>query len=224
MAMSKNDATKERLRHNVIVWVQTILDRKDWTKTDLARKSELSPTTLTRLMNSNDYTFTPTLTTLKKISDGSGFPIPKDLIAEVNPLATDMLSRVDRRNEPEMMPAKQVSVVPAALQSHNRPDVVVHRPSNFADDTTLRAVFMPDNALDPWVTAGSLLYVTQSRDPRANDIVVVTLKDGRTFVRLMTEMNEEGLVCITASHDKQPVTFKFEDIAEIGIADAVFRH
>ena len=77
----KNAPGNPKAKAIVIEWIDHILDRKKWSGTDLARHSELAPSTILRLLNNPKHPFVPTVATLQKIANGSGYPIPKKVMA-----------------------------------------------------------------------------------------------------------------------------------------------
>ena len=79
--MTADNTAPNATRAAVIDWIEHILKRKNWTGTDLARKSELAPSTILRLMNDPHHNFVPSLKTLRKIAEGSGYAIPSEIVS-----------------------------------------------------------------------------------------------------------------------------------------------
>src|ERR1700722_18386662 len=83
----------------VIEWIDHILDRKGWNGTELARKSELAPSTLLRLLNDPEHPFLPSQRTLTKIAEGSGIPITKKVLEAIGGETEDnTVDMPDRRS------------------------------------------------------------------------------------------------------------------------------
>lgn len=87
--------TKEELRAEIMDWIDHILKQKDWNGSELSRAAGLSASTVLRFMNNPDHRHLPTFATLKKLSEGSGYPIPRKL------LEAHEIMRIERGPEPE---------------------------------------------------------------------------------------------------------------------------
>ncbi|WP_439357933.1 helix-turn-helix domain-containing protein [Bradyrhizobium sp. DASA03007] len=222
--MKKAQTTKEI----VIEWIDHILDRKKWTGTDLARAAELAPSTILRLLNNPKHPFVPTVSTLQKIATGSGYPIPKKVMAalgaaEGEGTASDEPENVRRVN---LRPARQptvelrhVSSLPAALQSAASPrrEGYAPAPPQLEGDETAFAFHMPDNSLGNWAKTGCLMYATKRRDPVPGDLVVITDKNEKTRVRMLLDITEAGLKLSKSMPEKEDETLTFDEISEIAI-------
>jgi transcriptional regulator with XRE-family HTH domain len=213
-------------RATVIEWIDHILDRKKWTGTDLARKSGLAPSTILRLLNDPDHPFVPSLKTLQKIAEGSGYPIPRkvtEILGAGKMEATEQPEEdLDRRPRNHRMPTvelRYVSSLPAALQAaaHAKRETYVAAPPQLEGDETAFAFHMPDDTYDPWWKSGMLLYATKRRDPTAGDTVMITDKNGKTRVRLMLGMDEGGVRLSKTHPVKEDEKMSFDDISEIAI-------
>ncbi|MEE9481778.1 helix-turn-helix transcriptional regulator [Methylobacterium ajmalii] len=87
--------SKEQLRTEIMEWIDHILKQKDWNGSELSRAAGLSASTVLRFMNNPDHRHLPTFATLKKLSEGSGYPIPRAL------MEAHEISRIERGPEPE---------------------------------------------------------------------------------------------------------------------------
>lgn len=210
----------------VIEWIDHILDRKKWTGTDLARKSGLAPSTLLRLMNDPEHPFVPSLKTLQKVAEGSGYPIPRKVM-EV--LGANRMQEEEAHDEEEPRRGKavrtptvelrHVSSLPASLQAaaNSKRDGYVAAPPQLEGDETAFGFYMPDDTFDPWVKSGCLMFATKRRDPVRGDTIMMTGKDGKTRVRLLMGMDEEGLSLSKSLPPKEDEKVKFDDISDIAI-------
>lgn len=217
----------------VIEWIDYILDRKRWNGTELARKSGLAPSTLLRLLNDPEHPFLPSATTLRKIADGSGIPITKkvlDAIGVSDDEETPDMGESRRMggravSRAPMVEFRHVSALPAALQaaaSGVRRETLVPAPPQIAEDETAFAFQVPDDSMSPWLRAGFLAFATKKRDPNPGDLVMVTGKDGKTKVRVMSGIDEGGLrLCKPMSTDEE--TLAFDDIQDIAIVAITVR-
>jgi transcriptional regulator with XRE-family HTH domain len=204
------DRTKNT-RRVIIEWIEHILDRKKWTGTDLARKAGMAPSTVLRLMNDPKHTFIPTLLTLQKIADTSGYPIPPSIteaLGEGEPAASSR-SRTPRPRSVlelngEEVPVRPISSLPSGMQkgSSDSESSVAKLPQLSGDETVF-AVYMPDNSMAPFIKAGYLLYLSKRRDPVADDTVLVTDKEGRSRVRLLKDIDERGLSLVAANNNRE---------------------
>lgn len=71
-------------RETIKRWIKDICAKKNYTATNLARESKISPSTVLRLFNDEEYRFTPTMVTLQKVSSATGYPLPKELLNASN--------------------------------------------------------------------------------------------------------------------------------------------
>jgi transcriptional regulator with XRE-family HTH domain len=211
----------------VIEWIDHILERKKWNGTDLARNSGLAPSTILRLLNNPSHPFVPTVSTLQKIADGSGYPIPKKVMLALGASANvdidegdvDTGGRRQPRQRTFTVELKHVSSLPAALQSavSQRRDSYIPAPPQLEGDETAFAFHMPDNTFDPWFKSGSLMFATKRRDPVAGDTVLLTDKAGKSRVRLLIDMTENGLKLAKTFPVTEDEVVPFDDIGDLAV-------
>jgi transcriptional regulator with XRE-family HTH domain len=217
-------------RTTIVEWIEHILERKKWTGTDLARNAKMAPSTILRLMNDPKHTFIPTLATLQKIADTSGYPIPRKVTEvlgapkmEPHPASgagEDLMKTGSRRqrgvnilDQTSNIPLQVISTLPSKLHSATKPNgdlTVLNIPQLVGDDTAF-AFHMPDNSLEPYVKASALMYASKRRDPQVNDIVLLVDKEGRSRVRLLKEIDERGITLFTPAKDREE-TVEFDNI------------
>lgn len=224
----------------VIEWIDYILDRKKWTGTDLARNSGLAPSTILRLINNKDYNFVPTVSTLQKIAKGSGYPIPTSVMealgaenytkpSQAAPEAGgEAAARPSAaRSRVPTVELRHVSSLPASLAAAANPrrENFVPSPPQLDGDETAFAFHNPDRSFGPWLKVGSLMYATKRRDPVPGDLIMITTKDEKTFVRLLRDIDETGLAMLRfgQSKDDEAEKFAFDDIKDIAIVVGSFR-
>ncbi|MGC0389392.1 helix-turn-helix domain-containing protein [Bradyrhizobium sp. USDA 241] len=221
----------------VIEWITYILDRRRINATELARKAELAPSTLLRLLNNPEHPFVPTLKTLQKVANAAGIPITKKVMGALNVddgenvIELGTTEKAMRRAgysggaRPAQVEFKHVSALPASLQAAagSKKDGYVSAPPQLEDDETAFAFHMPDDTFGDWLKAGSLMFGTKRRDPIAGDMVLVTGKDGKSRVRLLTSIDEKGLKLTKEMPAKNEETFKFDDIQDIAIVAVIVR-
>jgi transcriptional regulator with XRE-family HTH domain len=210
----------------VIEWIDHILDRKKWNGTDLARACGLAPSTILRLLNNPEHQFVPTVTTLQKIANGSGYPIPKKVMAALGAddsrePASDGDSGAARapRARAATVELRHVSSLPAALQSAASPkrDGYVPAPPQLEGDETAFAFHMPDNTFDPWLKSGALMFATKRRDPVAGDTVLITDKANKSRVRLLVDIAENGLKLAKTMPVSDEEIMAFDDVQDIAV-------
>lgn len=216
----------------VVEWIDHILDRKKWTGTDLARNSNLAPSTILRMLNDPEHQFVPSLKTLQKIAEGSGYPIPRKVLdalgaQKVERSAASEAEEVSLEGRRPARAAARVSTVelrhvsslPAALQSAASPrrEAYVPAPPQLEGDETAFAFHMPDNTFDPWLKSGSLMFATKRRDPVAGDTLLITGKDGKSRVRLLIDIDETGLKLAKTIPASEEELMSFDDITELAI-------
>ena len=220
----KNQPANPKAKAIVIEWIDHILDRKKWNGTDLARKAGIAPSTILRLLNNPKHHFVPTVTTLQKIADGSGYPIPKKVMAALGAEGEAVASEEDstrpvRAARQPTVELRHVSSLPAALQSAASPrrDGYVPAPPQLEGDETAFAFHMPDSSLGSWFKTGVLMYATKRRDPVPGDLIMITDKNEKTRVRLLLDITENGLKLSKSIPEKEDETVQFEDIKEIAV-------
>jgi transcriptional regulator with XRE-family HTH domain len=220
MAPDRQKAT----RHQVVTWIEHILERKRWTGTDLARNAKLAPSTILRLLNDPNHAFIPTLKTLQKIADASGFPVPNKVVDVLggpnlpSDRSEDQVVRPLHNGSAVSygtVPLKVISNLPAQLQPKRESMTTIAAFPQVANDETAFAVHMPDNSLEPWIRAGTLLYCTMRRDPMVNDVVVITMKEGHSCVRLLKDIDSQGM------HILRPPISQDADLIEFDKIDSV---
>jgi transcriptional regulator with XRE-family HTH domain len=195
----------------VIEWIDHILDRKKWTGTDLARHSDIAPSTILRLLNNPKHRFVPTVSTLQKIAVGSGYPIPKKVMEA---LGAEGEARADAPTEIEPDNIRRVNVRTARQATVELRHV---SPPQLEGDETAFAFHMPDSSLGAWVKTGQLMYATKQRDPVPGDLVVITDKNEKTRVRLLLDITENGLKLSKSIPEKEDEAMPFDDIKDIAI-------
>lgn len=221
----------------VIEWITDILDRRRINATELARKAELAPSTLLRLLNNPEHPFVPTLKTLQKVAQAAGIPITKKVMEALN--VDDSENVVELGTTEKAMrragysggaraaqvELRHVSALPASLQAAagSKKDGYVAAPPQLEGDDTAFAFHMPDDSLGDWLKAGTLMFGTKRRDPIAGDMVLVTGKDGKSRVRLLSGIDEKGLRLTKEMSTKNEETFKFDDIRDIAIVSIIIR-
>jgi transcriptional regulator with XRE-family HTH domain len=209
----------------VIEWIDHILDRKKWDGTRLARESKLAPSTILRLINDPEHPFVPSLKTLQKIAEGSGYPIPRKVTEALGAAKMEPPENAEddieprRRSRVSTVELRHASSLPASLQAaaHDKREAYVGAPPQLEGDETAFAFYMPDDSYDPWFKSGSLLFATKRRDPVAGDTVMITDKNGRTRVRSLLGIDESGLRLSKSHPVKEDEVLPFDDIKEIAI-------
>lgn len=203
----------------LVRWIESVMSRNNWTASELARRSELAPSTLLRALNNREHPFVFALTTLEKIGRAAGEPVPSHLA-----------QAVQRRSATEplrsrLIQVRNVSAFPTAIQSSFSPakpeSVVV--PANLQEDVTVLAFRNPDDTLGAWFPPRSLMFATKARDPIGGDLVMLIGKDGRTRVRLLLGISEAGLSLSRTMPAKEDETLPFDDIGDVAVIVQVVR-
>lgn len=100
----------------------------------------------------------------------------------------------------------------------------VRRPAQLEGDDTAFAFYAPDDALKPWVRAGTLIYATARREPTQHDLVLATDKAGRSRLRLLLESSDDELVfaspAAVGSVERMPRT-DLRRVAVVAMASAL---
>jgi transcriptional regulator with XRE-family HTH domain len=225
----------ETTRKEFIDWVDHILKQKKWTPTDLANASNLAPSTVLRIMNSKTHQFNISFMTIRKISEGSGYPIPKSLMEAHDVKVTDGTPEPAPKPRPAQhraasipqdvvaintVPVKYVSSLPSALVARVQQELREPAPPQMAGDDTAFAFRMPDDSLAPLVRGGMMMFATRRRDPASGDILLVIDGDDRAKVRLVASVDEDG---IHTALDGKSDLIKFDDIKDFGVVEGIWR-
>lgn len=198
----------------LLEWIKSIMIKRGWTATELARRSALAPSTLLRALNSSDHPFVFSLSTLEKIGRGAGEPVPVDLVQ-----ALQRRSAADSSPRLRVIKLRNVSAFPASVQtslSANKPELVPV-PVHLQDDETVFAFRNPDDSLGPWFRPRSLMFATKARDPIGGDLVMLIGKDRRTRVRLLLGIDETGLSLSKTMPAKEDEKIRFDDIGDVAV-------
>lgn len=225
-------------------WIKTILAHHDWTATELGRRSNVAPSTVLRIKDYEDHRFQPSLKTLQKFATASGMPIPRSVIEacgadNVEPgetIATPVtsksvrdalstLSRTAKLGKQLSIPVKFVSsMVPRSLHPATQRHSVVRCPPKLENDETAFAFACPDNSLDPWIRAGSMLYATTAQEPKVGDLILITDRSGVSRVRILSDMDETGMILSrpsTFGADENVAYGDYESTAVIAVIDRI---
>lgn len=200
LVLNKDSARKEARE-----WIEFICTRKGWTGSELAKRSCLVPSTILRLKNKDDHAYLPSYRTIRAISLGSGFKIPESLMhafgcdntgmrSSFETTADRVYSDVRPAPKAETIPVKYLSCLPIEIQ-FPMPDVSsVECPASLRGKKAF-AFKLDDRALEPLIPHGSLLYAVEGR-PAPGDLAVITRLDGRSLVRLVDEVEDEGVTIL----------------------------
>lgn len=216
-------------------WIDRILKDKNWTPTDLARQSVLAPSTLLRFLNDERNHHSLSFSTIKKISDGSGYAVPRSLMEAHGITQTEING--DRNERPRSLTASgdlgpstvrliSVSPFPEGIQPINRDVRRVPRPQELMGDSTAFAFFMPDDALAPLIPERTMMFATKLRDPARDDLVMITDTSGISKVRLVRDVTAAGIGLEepgSGSKKASVVRVPRERIKELGIVRVMVR-
>ena len=123
----------------------------------------------------------------------------------------------------KVVPIKFVSSLPKTLQPLSQTRKEVECPTRLAGDTTAFAFHMPDNSMTPWIPVKSMMFATKSRDPIRGDVVMITKTDGRTIVRAVDDINEDGITVSKGGADGSAMKVPFDSIEDIGVVTIMER-
>ncbi|AWB20630.1 hypothetical protein DA075_06585 [Methylobacterium currus] len=234
----RTDAELERTRREFIDWVDHIITQKNMTATDLAHASNLAPSTLLRILNSKTHPFNISFMTIRKVSEGSGYPIPKALIeahdvknvepgepaAKPRPTLTrGGTVKQASVGEVRTIPLRHVSSLPSSLAPTVREEVQEACPPYMLGDETAFAFRMPDDSLAPVIRGGSMMFATKRRDPTSGDILLVIDESGRALVRLVTDVDSAGIHVERLSPERKAETVSFDDVKDFGVVEGIWR-
>ncbi|MEY9594788.1 transcriptional regulator with XRE-family HTH domain [Bradyrhizobium yuanmingense] len=213
-----------RSKEAVIAWIRLLMRKKDWSGTDLARNAGISPSTILRALNQPNYEYVFSQRTLEKIARGAGEPLPvhlRDHATDVDQIGGDYSKwGWQSSSHPyRLIEVRNVSALP--VSSHSRVKVskaeVVPAPFKLEGDQTAFAFRNPDEALGLWFRPRALMFATKARDPSGGDLVMLTGKDGRTRVRLLMGISEDGLSLSRSMPAKEDEKVAFDDIGDIAV-------
>ncbi|UPK17603.1 helix-turn-helix transcriptional regulator [Bradyrhizobium sp. 131] len=197
-----------------VEWIRVIMQKRDWTATDLARRSGLAPSTLLRALNDPEHRFKFTKRTLQKIADGAEEPIPPSLGGTDNSFAMG-----SKASSLRMLGVRNLSALPAKAQSAVKVGrtEIVEAPPRLRHDETAFALRNPDESLGAWFKPRCLMFATKVRDPAGGDLIVLTGKDGRTRLRLLLGIDQSGLRLSRTMPPGEDELMEFDDVAEVAV-------
>lgn len=215
-------------RAATVAWVHQLMEKRRWTGSELARNAGLTPSTVLRLLNDPAHRFVPSLRTLQKISVASGHPIPRKVLDAIGAARSDASQQrglADQevsqlREAGKAVRLRHISSRPTGLQAE-RGEVLVSCPPQLDGDDTAFACYMPDEALEPWVKSGSLLFGTNRRDPIKDDLVLMTDDQGRSRVRLLVQHAGRSMTIMAAS--RVPETVSLDALKEVAVISVIVR-
>jgi transcriptional regulator with XRE-family HTH domain len=189
-------------------WVRDVCKHTGMTPTGLAKAADVAPSTVLRLHKGEDHRFNPSLRTLRNIATAAQYPIPRSVIdrfgmTEDAPAPTpksvrealETLSPTARLGRHLSIPVRFVSsLVPRSLHPAAPRPMTTRCPPQLENDDNAFAFQCPDNSLDPWVKVGSMLYATTGREPQIGDLVMITDRNGMSKVRMLSDMDETGMI------------------------------
>lgn len=222
----------EAIKAQVVGWIDQILEGKGWSGTQLARKAGLAPSTILRMLNDPTHNFTPSLTTLRKIAQASNLDIPRNLmeVFDIDRLGPDVEGRPERLMQHQIgktarpfVRVRRISSLPQELQPPVDQEVIVNLPPQLEGDETVFAFHLPDDTLAPWAPAGTLAFATQKRDPKKDDVVVLTRGDGRSSVRVVVDVDARGVVVSKSLPAKEDEIVPFKNISDIAVVTMWYR-
>lgn len=189
--------------------VTDLLQKTGWTKTQLARKAGIAPSTLNRFM-AGDVKHTLSFKTLRKLADAAA----EHIQAETPPLPATQLEDLPPQVSPEevtelpsraSMPS-DVPVYGTAIGGNNGDfrfngsEVdYVRRPPGLHKIKNAFAIYLQGDSMSPRFEHGELLYIHPGRPVNPGDYVLVELhgadgEPGDCYVKRLVRRTADNLV------------------------------
>lgn len=223
-AMARSRRTSGRSKEAVIEWIRLLMRKRDWSGTDLARNAGIAPSTILRALNQSDYEYVFSQRTLEKIARGAGEPLPvhlRDHATEIDPTSKGhpRWGWQSSSHPYRLIEVRSVSALPVSSRSRVKAPKgdTVPAPFHLEDDVTAFAFRNPDEALGPWFRPRALMFATKARDPSGGDLVMLTGKDGRTRVRLLLGISENGLSLSRSMPAQEDEMVSFDEIGDMAV-------
>ena len=237
--MSQNLMERPSAIAEVSTWVRELVRHTGYAPSRLGKIADVAPSTVLRYYKGEDDRFQISLKTLQKLSEAAdNYPIPRRLIEACGidnvdgedrtpPTARSVmealgtLSHTTKLGRHLAIPVKFVSsLVPRSLHPVGQRSMTVRCPPKLEDDENAFAFQAPDNSLDPWIKAGSTLYATTTGEPKIDDLVLITDREGRSRVRMLVDMDETGMIL------SRPIPFGADEHVKYGQYEsiAVIKH
>lgn len=163
-------------REMVKRWIRSICQEKDWTPTELARKADITPSTILRILNDPNYRYVTTVSTIQKIAEASG-TAPPQYIKEA--FATEYTDKADvsRRRRRLVAPVDVLPMrggaIPPGLEQASRPFL------DDAEGVIQIATYVPDSRHEPAFFAHDLVYGATIAPIKFGTMVICLSKDGK---------------------------------------------
>jgi transcriptional regulator with XRE-family HTH domain len=226
-------------------YIQAVLDARRWTATDLARKIGVSPTTITRFVNSDDISHVMKLENLVRISEASGLPLPQGLSAAYgigSPLVQDLDEIVEPSNvrgaplspnlRRDSLPKLKDDIpVYGTVQGGadgafemNTGEAIdwVRRPLALEGRAGLYSVYVEGDSMSPRFYAGERILVNSKKPPAIGNDVIIQIKpkkEGdpiRAYLKSLVRRNSEEIEVEQFTPPKK-LKFKMAEILSLHV-------
>ena len=207
-----------------IAYVREALRQTGLDPTSLAKKAELSQTTLTRPLNNPEHEYGFSLQSLLAIQKVSGVPLPPALLGgNVVPIRekSPQAAAVGALDLPVRGQAAASNGGGIVLNS-DLVETFVERPWFLLGRPKAYSLYVYDESMEPVFEHGHLLYVDPTRPVKPGDAVVIQTTSNMGYIKRLKRRTANQVICEQFNPPKDFV-FPAGEVAEIHLVVAALR-
>jgi DNA-binding Xre family transcriptional regulator len=225
---SSSSPIKREQHVEIRKFIEQIMTEKRWNATDLARNAGIAPSTILRFLKDETSSHTLSFSTLKYISEGSGYAIPQKVmessgITRVEAVSSEPRQLASGDLTPTLIRVQHVSALPEGIQPMIKEAIRISRPAELNGDNSAFAFSMPDDSLAPLIPARSMMFATKSVGIMAGEIAIIIDREGRAKVGLVDEVRASGVSIVDKDAKGGVVSFRHDQIKDYGIVRVINR-
>lgn len=136
-------------------YVQAIRDRYGWSQNELARKADVDPATISRMLSGQRQTRRSTLTALER---ASRMPLPPELVSASMVDGEARPAEGERGDTIKVFHMIGTNITGSWWRNEAMPDAIA-RPPALAEARAVFAIRMPDSSMAPWRRPNELVFI-----------------------------------------------------------------
>lgn len=196
-------------------FIQHVLNKTGWKPTELARKIDQSPSTITRFINKPDVTHSLSIANLYAISGVSGEPVPPDLLNAYGILPPEQAgaaAEIDLGRRPALGDILVYRSMAEAL-SHSADNAKerIPRLQSLKNTADVYGLFVRGAEMAPAYEAGDPIIISPHRSPAVGDYAIALTESGDEILGKVDERGPKEISLIQFSPIER-ITLKLDQI------------